>query len=186
MAFGQTVNIKGLKELSAVLKKLPERMRQNVWKAAIRAGSNVIKKSVRANAPVGRGHISTSGSRRRGKGLKKFHLRDSLKVVDNNSRSNRFYVKFRVISDDPKAHLVERGTKAHEVKAKLIRRVLRGNLQTGIRIMVLPNGRMTSAYHHPGAKANPFMSRGFERAANAAILAVAKKAEQRIQKLSMK
>ena len=91
------INIKGMAELSKLLKELPEKVQRNVVRSALRAGAKPILEEAKANAPV------DSGA-----------LRDSLEIATSGKggvptatvRTKLFYARF-----------IEYGTAPHAIPA---------------------------------------------------------------------
>lgn len=144
--------IVGGRELDAMLQSLPVKVERNILRAALRAGAAVFREEAKAKAPV------DSGA-----------LRRSIKV-STNSKKGRVTAKLKVGGKlAPHAHLVEYGTKPHQIKAKK-----GGGLTVG--------GGVVFSVDHPGAKPHPFMRPAFDAKPPAAIQAVGQKIRERLTK----
>jgi HK97 gp10 family phage protein len=71
--------VEGAKALEDALKLLPERTRGKLLTGAVRAGANLVKKEIKARAPVGA--EATKNNRKYG------HLRDNIIVAMDKTRS---------------------------------------------------------------------------------------------------
>lgn len=60
MATVKTSEVRGFKEIEALLKKLPEKTAEKVVNAALRSAANVIKKAAQDKAPVRTGALKKS------------------------------------------------------------------------------------------------------------------------------
>lgn len=152
--------VKGMRELHAFLNKFPVHIEVNVMRGALRAGANVIARIARGRCPKGPPPKSP--------GQKKFGhrsglLRDSIRV-GVSSRQGRVKASVRAGGEVRKglpgiayyAHMVEKGTKPHTIKAGPGKRFPWG-------------GKVVK---HPGAKPKPFMRPALDQGAQAAITMV--------------
>lgn len=147
--------IAGLKPLLKRLKVLPERSQRRVLRPAITKAATPIVKAARRLAPKGTG-LTHSGRERR-------HLGKTI----TKTRAKLYRRTGTVMAiigpakgEAPHSHLVHDGTQPHAI-------VLTKPLQLGR--VTLPAG---FTIPHPGAKANPFLSRAVDatRAQSQAIL----------------
>lgn len=180
-----TVEIKGLKELDAVLKSLPEKIEQNVMRGAIRAGQNVMLNAVREK-------LRSNGSVRSG------DLINSLRIRFDRKAKKRGWINSKVIignADAYYAHMVEFGTAAHFISikedAKPNKQTRRGERKYGYRTInnMVKRGSLVIGKHfvgqsvsHPGARAKPFMRPAFDESQQAAIEAFAEYVRKRLPK----
>lgn len=127
--------LKGGKELQELLNQLPAKIEANVVRGGLRAGAIVIKNAIQDACPVDDGD-----------------LKNSVKV---SGRIKKKYglISYRVRVGDKKAwyaHLIEFGTKAHEIRAKDGKSLFIGGL-------------MRTNIHHPGARPKPFIRPSFDQ-----------------------
>lgn len=146
--------VKGLRELKAALETLPEKIARNVMRGAMRAGAKVIQTEAKHTS----GFVDHTGTLRkslhvstRAKGTK---VMASVSAGRTKKSKRAFY-----------AVMVEKGTKAHVIKAK-----------PGHALGFGP----VSVVHHPGARAHPFMGPAFDASNRQAIAAVAAYIRQRL------
>lgn len=119
--------IVGGRELDRLLQTLPVKIEQNILRGAMRAGANPIKQEVIRRAPVDTGQ-----------------LRASIRIT---SRSRRGQASASVKVGNAAAwyaHLIEFGTRNHEIKARL-----GGALGIG--------GKAVKKVMHPGIEGKPFI-----------------------------
>lgn len=180
-----TVEIKGLKELDAVLKSLPEKIEQNVMRGAIRAGQKVVLDAVREK-------LRSNGSVRSG------DLINSLRIRFDRKAKKRGWINSKVIvgnADAYYSHMVEFGTAAHFVSikedAKPNKQTRRGERKYGYRTInnMVKRGSLVIGKHfvgqsvsHPGARPKPFMRPAFDESQQAAIEAFAEYVRKRLPK----
>ena len=151
------VQIKGLKELYEALQQLPVKMEQNVMRGALRAGAKVLEAEVKQNVPV----AQPSEENARLYGGREVLLRDSVRV---SVKARRGTVTAAVKAGGKVkgggvvfyAHMVERGTAAHYIRAKS-----KKGLSLG--------GAVFRGVMHPGARPKPFMRPAFDTQHRAAI-----------------
>lgn len=145
------VEIKGTAELKRVLGELPVTVERNISRGALRAGAGVFVGEIEATAPRDTGAMASRVAIRSGA-----------------KRNGRIWAHAEV--QDPKAHLVEFGTRPHEIKprsspslffAGLFRRLIK----------------------HPGAKPKPFVRPAFDNKVGAATEAVSAYIRARLEKL---
>lgn len=143
------VHVKGLAQLEAALRQLPEKVQANAMRGALRQGAKVIAVQARANVHTVSGTLAESVSfgakltpsgvlgyvRAGGKGKK--------------GKGSAFY-----------AQMVEFGTAAHLIKAP-----------PGARLNV--RGLLYSSVEHPGARKKPFLLPALDARAGAALAAIA-------------
>lgn len=148
--------VDGLGEVQRKLAEFPAKVEANVVRAALRAGATVIRREAQANVPVKSGLLK--GTLRVSTFKRGAELHATVKAGD---------VKKRVFY----AHLVEGGTKAHEIKAR------KGG------ILILGRRFFVKRVKHPGAQAKPFMAPALAAGAGRALEAIADKARERLEKL---
>lgn len=141
-------HIKGMPELERFLDQLPSKLQRNVMRGALRAGAAVILPVVQANIHNVSGHLGKS-------------FKTGSRVVGDK-------VIGRLYTRDPVAHLVEYGTKPHEITAKN-----RKGLSVG--------GLFFQSVHHPGAKATGFMRNAADTTVQPAAAAVARYMKDKIE-----
>jgi HK97 gp10 family phage protein len=126
-----TLGIQGGAELAAALRDFPVKFEARVMAAALREGAKEIERRAKELAPV-----------RTGK------LRDSIKIRRRTNKRTG-YINFFVSAGDRKkgvfyAHMVEYGTRAHEIRPK-----------NGKSLFFA--GLLRQLVNHPGAKPSGFM-----------------------------
>lgn len=144
-------NIAGGQQLDELLRTLSGKMQKNVNRAGLRAGAVVLKDEVVENIPVASGELRNSAritSRVRGA-----DVTVSVKVGNRVA----WY-----------AHLVEYGTRPHEIRPK----EQGGALQFG--------GVTTRSVQHPGTRPRPFMRPAVDLKLPAAIDAITAKIRERL------
>lgn len=154
------VHVKGLKELGEFLKTLEPKLRNNVMRAALRQGANVIKEAVLQNVPVAPPNTENA----RLYGAHAGSLRDSVRVGSRVRRDGKVvsYVRAGGKKDVYYAHMVEFGTRPHKI-GKVGR-------------MLWINGRWVYApVNHPGSRPRPFMRPAADSTAQTATVAVGNK-----------
>lgn len=197
-----TVEVKGLKELDAVLKSLPEKIEQNVMRGAIRAGQNVMLNAVREK-------LRSNGSIQSGL------LADSLRISFSRKALKRGWLNAKVIAGRRSkasaksktgdaaekkkepfyAYLLEFGTAAHFISikedAKPNKQTRRGERKYSYRTInnMVKRGSLVIGKHfvgqsvaHPGARPKPFMRPAFDESQQAAIEAFAEYVRKRLPK----
>lgn len=152
------IEIKGASELQRILKELPEKLERVVMRGALRAGAVEIQREAKALAPVDSGK-----------------LRDSIRISGGVKRGAYVYSQVKVggvkKGDAFYAHMVEFGTKPHEIKPKSAPSLfLAGILRASVK--------------HPGARARPFMRPAFDNKAEDATKAFGKYIAERLAKLA--
>lgn len=146
------VNVKGLSELQAFLDKLPAKMEQNIMRAAMRQGGNIMRDEVKANVPVKSGV-----------------LRDGIKV---STRARRGTVTASIKATGKHSYIarwIEYGAAAHRIlpknKAKLFF-----------------NGEFIDGVNHPGITPKPFFRPALASKAQQALIAVGEAIKRRLTK----
>ena len=145
-----TATVTGLSELQAFLDQLPAKVEQNIMRAALRQGANVVKAEAMANVPVKSGL-----------------LKAGLKV---STKSRRGVVTANVKATGKHAYLarwIEYGTAAHFIKPKNARSLFWAGL-------------MRDGVDHPGSAPKPFLRPALESQAQAALLAVGEAIKKRL------
>lgn len=176
---GELVQARGLKELDAFLRQLPEKINQNVLTGALRAGAKVIESQAKQN-------LETNGS------VISAQLRDSIKVSVRR-RNGRVTAKITARTDKNEALWVEYGTAAHWIMVRaaarpgrMTRRGYRkysiGTLNAMAERGSLKIGEnfVGASVAHPGAKPKPFMRPALESTSQAVVAAAAEYIKQRM------
>lgn len=141
--------IGGGAELDALLQTLPAKMHKNINRTALRAGAKVYLDEVKQRIPEASGKLKASARiTTRAKGGT---VSASVKV----GNAVAWY-----------AHLVEFGTRPHEIKAS------EGAMRFG--------GTVTRAVNHPGTRARPFMRPTADEKFGEAIDAFKAKVKERL------
>ena len=180
-----TVEIKGLKELDAVLKSFPEKIEQNVMRGAIRAGQKVMLDAVREK-------LRSNGSVRSG------DLINILRIQFDRKARKRGWVNAKLVVGSKEAfyaHMLEFGTAAHFISikedAKPKRQTRRGERKYGYRTInkMVKRGSLVIGKHfvgqsvsHPGSSPKPFIRPAFDESQQAAIEAFAEYVRKRLPK----
>ena len=147
-----TATVTGLAELQAFLDQLPAKVEQNIMRAALRQGANVVKAEAMANVPVKSGL-----------------LKAGLKV---STKSRRGVVTAIVKAGGKHAYLarwIEYGTAAHFIKPKKAKSLFWAGL-------------MRDGVDHPGSQAKPFLRPALDSQAQAALMAVGEAIKKRLTK----
>lgn len=148
----QIRNIKGGKELQAMLNSLPVKIERNILRSALRQGANVLRDEARANVNDVSGDLSRS--------------------IKTKVRAKRGEVTATVVAGDDKAfyaHMVEFGTDAHVITA-------------GEKGVLDVPGHATATVNHPGAQAAPYMRPAMDTKTSQAIQAVGEQIRKRLTK----
>lgn len=180
-----TVEIKGLKELDAVLKSLPEKIEQNVMRGAIRAGQKVMLDAVREK-------LRSNGLVRSG------DLINSLRIQFDRKAKKRGWLNAKVVVGNKEAfyaHMVEFGTAAHFIRikedAKPNRQTRKGTKKYSYKTinkmvkrgsLVIGKSFVGESLSHPGARPKPFMRPAFDEYNQASIEAFAEYVRKRLPK----
>lgn len=144
-----SIHIQGLSDLQKFLDQLAPTVEANVMRGALRAGMNVVKPIAQANVHSVSGELA--------KGLK----------VGTQQRGGTVTANLKATGPHRHvAHLVEYGTKAHNIPAK------RGWLSFG--------GIFVKSVAHPGAEPHPFMRPALDGQASAAVVAAAEYMKARL------
>ena len=147
------VHVKGLKELGELLKTLEPKLRNNVMRAALRQGANVVKEAVLQNVPMAPPNTENA----RLYGAYAGTLRDSVRVGSRVRRDGKVAAYVRAGGKKGSvnayyAHMVEYGTKRHKI------------------------GKWVHApVEHPGSRQRPFMRPAADTTAQTATVAVGNK-----------
>lgn len=151
------VEIKGAAELQRLLGELPANIEKNISRGALRAGAVVLQEEAMARAPVEDGR-----------------LRESIRVAAGAKRNGVVYAQVRAggrkKGDAFYAHMVEYGTKPHEIKPRKFKSLFIA-------------GVFRKIVQHPGAKARPFLRPAFDAKAGEAVDAIAAYIRARLAKL---
>lgn len=162
--------VTGVGELQQFLDQLPAKLQKNVLRGAMRAGAKVPLAAARDAVPVG--PPSSEGARLYGgyRGA----LKESLRI---STSSRGTTVSARVVAggktkggaDVFYAHMVEGGTKPHEIKPRRHKSLFFAGL-------------MRQVVQHPGAKAKPFLGPALTRHVRATLDAVGDYIRRRLTK----
>jgi HK97 gp10 family phage protein len=145
-----SIHIKGLSDLNKFMEQLTPKIEANVMRGALRAGVNVIKPVAQANIHRVSGQLA-----------------DGLKV-STRSRGGRVTASLKATGPHRFiAHLVEFGTRAHNIAAKKP-----GWLSFA--------GIFAKSVQHPGAKPRPFIRPALDGQAQAAVIAAAEYMKNRL------
>lgn len=125
----QKFEVHGLAELNRALDALPAAAQRAIYRRAMGQAMNVFRDEARARAP------KVTGSLRK-------QIRSSRDVKGGR-------VVGKVTSASPRSHLVEFGTKAHMIKARL---------RKALKFL----GGFARHVNHPGARPKPFMRPAFD------------------------
>lgn len=146
-------HVKGLKELTGFLTKLPEKVQNNILRGALRAGAKVVQEEAKRNAPVDTGK-----------------LRDGIKV---GSRKKGGIVTASVKTTGPHGFLanwMEFGVAAHTIVAE------KGGF------LFVDNDTFAQSVEHPGLQPKPFMRPALEGKATEATVATGNYMKSRMTK----
>jgi HK97 gp10 family phage protein len=149
------VGITGGEDLIAALREFPAKMEIDVMAKSLREGAKVVQAAVIANTPKDSGDLRASVRIRR------------------RTRKKSGYINLHVIVGNKEAwyaHLVEFGTKAHEIKPKK-------------RKSLFLAGLLREIVFHPGAKPNAFMRRSFDETSGKAVQEIANATRKKIAQL---
>jgi HK97 gp10 family phage protein len=145
-----SVHVKGLSDLNKFLDQLTPKVEANVMRGALRAGMNVIKPIAQSNIHSVSGELA--------KGLKVGTRRRGSRVIANLKATgpHRFI-----------AHLVEFGTRAHNIAAR------------GKGWLSFMNV-FAKSVEHPGARPRPFLRPALDGQAQAATIAAGEYIKSRL------
>ena len=143
------VHVKGLEELQKFMDTLAPKIEANVMRGALRAGVNVIKPVAQANIHSVSGQLAA--------GLK----------VSTRSRGGKVTASLKATGPHRFiAHLVEFGTRAHNIAAR--------------KVWLSFGGIFRKEVAHPGARPRPFMRPALDGQAQAAVIASAEYMKKRL------
>lgn len=155
------MKVKGMEQLNAAMKAIPNKIQVNIARGALRKGLQVVEKEMRARAPVEPGpyggalrdsiRIGTSAFRGRVVGY----------VRAGGKRKGRKYVYY--------AHFIEWGTSPHRITSEKGMPVGRG-------------GAVVHEVHHPGIRPHPFARPALDLRYRDAIAAAAKRTAQLLRR----
>ncbi len=146
------VTVTGLSELQALLDTLPVKIEANIMRGALRAGAKPMMQEAKDRVSVASGK-----------------LRDGLKITTRKSKGQVIAKIVATGAHRSIAHLVEFGTRPHQIKAKD-----GGAIAFG--------GGMFSHIDHPGARPRPFMRPAFDAKAEDAVIAAGEYVKKRLTK----
>lgn len=141
------VNVRGLADIERALQQLPDKLTRNVLRGALSAAARQIAEEARATAPRVTGELADS-------------IRVSSRIVRGQPQASvkvggRVRGKWTAFY----AHMVERGTKAHEIRPK------------GAKSLFFA-GITARLVNHPGARARRFLQQAADTRAAAAVEAL--------------
>lgn len=154
---GGGARVRGFDELARLLDGLPDKLERNVVRGALRAGLSEFRDEAQRHVPVASGALRDSirVSVRLRRGVPTGTLRAGGR---GKGKTSVWY-----------AHLVEFGTRAHEIKPKA-------------RKSLFVAGLMREVVQHPGAQARPFMRPAWDAAHVRAVQAYAAYIRRRLTK----
>lgn len=166
------IHVDGLVQLNDLLKTLPDKLRRNVLRAALRQGALIVQANAKAKAPVG--EPSEEGRRLYGhyRGALRDSIRTTTKLHANSvSASVKAGGKSRKTGADVHyAHIVEfTGAKAHLITTRDAKGLTIGN-----------RGEWVKYVHHPGMQAKAFMRPALDEGASAAVTRVGEYLKRRL------
>lgn len=145
-----SVHVKGLSDLNRFLEQLTPKVEANVMRGALRAGMNVIKPIAQSNVHSVSGELA--------KGLK----------VGTRRRRGRVIAYLKASGPHRRiAHLVEYGTRAHNIAAKA---------KGWLSFMNV----FAKSVDHPGARPRPFLRPALDGQAQAATIAAGEYIKNRL------
>lgn len=156
----ETIRVEGLNELLKSLESLPVKIERRVLSGGLRAGARVVANKAKSLVRVRSGSLRKSirVSSIKPKNGKRGQLVAAVKAGGKRANVSVNY-----------AGWVERGTKAHEIKAKRGKALKIG---AGFRRSVV----------HPGAKPNPYLAPALRASAGQALDAMAAYIRERLPK----
>ena len=159
MAAGIGVDVRGIPKVMAALDKLTGPQMKVALQKASTAGAKAIKPFVQAEAPVG-----PSGN--------KFTKRGALRRSVSARKAKRD-LPAAVVSARPKVaffrHMVIGGTQAHAIRFP-------NQVAAGV-------PKTQGNIRHPGAAANPFIARGYQKGERSALAAIDKAIDDYLETL---
>ena len=146
MADGVKIKVEGIEKANRNLKQLEYKVRKKVIRKAVREGSKVALKAIRAEVPketgaLGRSfHVKVDVDRRTGSvtGQAKQNRKRKATKSDRGNMPSRYL------------HLVVLGSSPHEIRPRA-------------RALVIADNVLRAGASHPGAKANDFVGRAARR-----------------------
>lgn len=143
--------ISGGRQLDDLLQTLPAKIERNIMRSALREGAKQVLEEVQQRIPVDSGQLRASA---------RITTRYRKGTVTASVKVGNFVAWY--------AHLVEFGTRAHEITPRR-----RGG---ALRI----NGNEVRSADHPGTRAQPFMRPAADASLGPAIAAVTARIRQRL------
>jgi HK97 gp10 family phage protein len=162
LAEGVTVELTGLKELESNLRQFSAEVQDTMLLEAVREGAEVVRAEAIRLAPRERGLASPKS------------IISRIKI--RMKQPDRFGVRALVIAGAPHSHLLEFGTKAHKILAK-VKKAL-ADKATGKFFGKVVN--------HPGNRARPFLRPAYETRKVAAVNRMAEVLRERIAQFRAK
>lgn len=148
-------SIKGAAELDRALQNFPANVERNILRGGVRAGGVVYQHEAQALTPVRSGKLRSS-------------IRVSMRVKAGQILA-RIIAGGRKKGDAFYAHMVEGGTKPHEIRPK------------GWKSLFFA-GIFAKVIEHPGARAHAFMKPAFDNKTQAVLDRIAEYVRARIDK----
>lgn len=151
--------IKGGADLAKALAELPVKLEAQVMQSALRGGAKLIAERARVLVPVESGDLRRSIKVRARKNKRTGYVNVYV-AAGGRRKGDPFY-----------AHMVEFGTKAHEIRPK------------GGGSLLLA-GLMRSIVQHPGARPKPFLRPAFDATAQGALDEIARVTKKGIERIA--
>ena len=166
------IHVDGLVQLNDLLKTLPDKLRRNVMRAALRQGALIIDAAAKEKAPVG--EPTEEGKRLYGhyRGALRDSVRTTTKLYANSvSASVKAGGKSRKTGADIYyAHIIEfTGAKAHLITTRNAKGLTIGD-----------RGAWVKYVHHPGMQAKGFMRKSLDEGASGAVTRVGEYLKRRL------
>ena len=161
--------VAGVSDLLKMLDQLPEKIKMNAVRGAVRASSRLFQLAAKNGAPQEIDAGPKAPSFVSHTGALKASIRVSVRVSGD-------YVNGRIIAGNKKAFYarwVEFGTAAHYIRPANAKSLFLAGL-------------MREDVHHPGARKHPFMRPAFDTTTEAAISTFAAYVQRRIDKEMLK
>lgn len=150
----QTVQIKGLDDLRKAFEEFPVKVEVNGVRGGLRKAAQTIAAAARSEVPVETGGLRASIRTKTWKNTRTGYLNYPVIVGSRGKPGGKLGTAAYY------AHMVHGGTQAH----KIFPRKFGGRLS-------LRGGHFARAVRHPGARANPFLSRAWSAAQTSALAA---------------
>jgi HK97 gp10 family phage protein len=185
MAPQATIRIEGVKELFDKLDRIAgtgskgRRTAKAMMRKAMRAGSAPIRKRAKATTPRDTGNLHASIAVK----VKQYPSGVTVGIVGPRAKFTRTRtrkgVKRKEVIDAFYAHMVEGGTKPHQIPKRPTQAKTLSFISGG-------GTRFRKVVMHPGAKAQPFIQKAADRSEKLAAAAFAKKLGEELRKEAVK